>query len=255
LTDAGAMRPRSGSGRPERAAAYRALPCLVAVAIACLVATSGIDASGRASGICGALSAEALATATWATLHTFDIVDLGVGWVLMVGAMMPPLIAGPIGRVLLSSDPRRRSAAIVQLVLGYAAIWMAAGLVFVPVAFGLMIALNGAAFPMLACLALVWSCSPRAHGATARCCGSTPPMRGRSPKPYDDLREGLSLAVACIVGCWPWMLLAVAASTWHVAVMTAGTAFLTLERLASLGAVRWRLPSVAGLIRPALITA
>jgi len=45
------------------------------------------------------------------------------GWLLMLAAMMPPLVAGPLGHVQERSFARRRLRAMSLFVIGYLAVW------------------------------------------------------------------------------------------------------------------------------------
>ena len=54
---------------------------------------------------------------------------LASGWALMLAAMMLPVVAAPLRHVRDRSFARRRSRATLLFILGYFAVWMAAGLV------------------------------------------------------------------------------------------------------------------------------
>ncbi|MDB5584773.1 MAG: rane protein [Bradyrhizobium sp.] len=231
---------------------HGSLPWLLAVSFAGFLFADILAFYRVLPGFCGALTLGTVATLTEASLHANGATDLLSGWAIMLLAMMPPLVSAPVNHVLASSLPRRRLRSVSVMLVGYGALWLMAGLVFVPLAVATMLALHAAAFPVALFLAVVWSCSPLAQVARNRChrlirIG----LRGwRADR--DCVRQGAAVAPWCILSCSPWMLAAMVAGTWHVAAMVAVTIYLLTDRILPPASVRWRAPAVSGYVWLAL---
>jgi predicted metal-binding membrane protein len=83
---------------------------------------------------------------------------LAAGWALMLAAMMLPLVVAQLRHVRERSFARRRARAMLLFVLGYLAVWTAAGMVLQVAA---LVALWTVPLP------LMWL----AVGSRPRCCG------------------------------------------------------------------------------------
>lgn len=168
-------------------------------------------------------------------------------WMLMVAAMMTPLIVPTLNHVWHSSLAHRRFDSLVAIGLGYGACWAVAGIVLMPAAAALGQGW-GAAFAILA-LAVAWSCSPIAQYARNRC------HRVRGINPFglaadrDSFVQGVVAGGPCVLACWPWMLVPMAAPGGHLALTAAVTLVLFLERLAEPRRPAWRAPAAVETIR------
>jgi predicted metal-binding membrane protein len=204
---------------------------------------------------CGAGAARLLLASGWSDALAWEFALNPPGrplaeWALMLLAMMPPLLAAPLMHVWRSSLPRRRTWASAHLALGYAAVWMMAGPILMGIALLLqLVAGEGAlAFAGALLIATVWSASPwqrialnRSHRLSRIGLFGWAAVR-------ECLTYGAIHAVWCIASCWAWMLVVLAAGSWHVpAMMFAGLVMLG-ERLAAPERPRWRLPAFLSLL-------
>ena len=200
------------------------------------IADSGLFASSPAWAICNAAGLTPNAVAPSAV----------AAWVLMIAAMMPPLLALPVGHVWVSVFPQRRVSSLAALGLGYAAAWLAAGAVLIPTGVAL-VRLPGAATCIgRVALALAWSCSPPAQAMRNRCHRLRPIAPFGARRLRDCLSQGAASGLACVGACWPWMLVPAAAGAHHLASMALVTPLLFLERLAPAAPPYWRWPPAVG---------
>lgn len=169
-------------------------------------------------------------------------------WGVMLLAMMPPLLAMPLLHVWHSSLSRRRVRAMTGFLLGYVAIWVAAGPLLIMLALLLHLVAANAALAGALALAMLWSASPWHQAVLNR--GHR--LRRLSlfgvSADRDCLVFGATHAVWCFAACWAWMLAPLVSGTWHLTVMLLAGALMLVERLAPPGTPRWRLPTV--LLRP-----
>jgi hypothetical protein len=142
------------------------LPWLVALSLAGFALADALAIYQVLPGFCGALTLGSLASLTAASMTATGSSGLIGGWVIMLLAMMPPLVAAPMDHVLASSLPRRRMRAAGLLLLGYGSVWLVAGLLLIPLSVAAMLALQRAAFPLAFLIAITWSCSPWAKNYT-----------------------------------------------------------------------------------------
>jgi predicted metal-binding membrane protein len=177
---------------------------------------------------------------------------LALGWALMLAAMMGPLIIAPLRHVRDRSFARRRARAIALFVAGYAAVWMAAGLVLTALAMTVRMFAAESLVPlgMASAVALVWQFSPLKQRCLNR--GHAHPRLPAFGRAADigALRFGLTHGVWCAGSCWALMLLPLLVARGHIVAMAAVTLWLSTERLQMPEAPRWRwrLPVVAGRI-------
>jgi hypothetical protein len=172
-------------------------------------------------------------------------------WAMMLLAMMPLLLAAPLVHVWRASLPRRRLRALSHFVLGYGALWMAAGPLLLMLALLLRLLAGETALAAACLLAAAWSASPWQRialnrGHRLRRIG----LFGRAAD-RDCLAFGAVHGAWCVASCWAWMLVPLAAGRWHVPAMILTGAVMLGERLAAPGTPRWRLPAfLAPLGRP-----
>jgi predicted metal-binding membrane protein len=167
--------------------------------------------------------------------------SLALGWALMLAVMMLPLLSAPVRHVRARSFAQRRARAITLFIIGYAMMWMAAGVVLlalsaimqlIPLESSLLVAL-------ITLIALVWQCSP----IKQRCLnhGHAHPELAAfgTAGDIDALRFGFTHAVWCVGSCWVLMLLPLLVPHGHIAVMAAVTLWLAAERLDRPRTPRW----------------
>jgi predicted metal-binding membrane protein len=165
-------------------------------------------------------------------------------WALMLLAMMPPLLTVPLAHVWRSSLPRRRPAALASFAVGYGAVWLAVGPVLVGFALMAELAAGPRALLVALLIAGVWSASPWQRMALNR--------SHRLPRiglfGWGSLGDACAFGALharwCVVSCWAWMLVPLAAGRWHVLAMVLAGAVMLVERLARPDRPRWRLPEL-----------
>jgi predicted metal-binding membrane protein len=215
----------------------RWLLLLSAIAFAFLAAQSWL-AGAPAWAVCSASSLESQDAALPAV----------AAWMLMVVAMLPPLLALPVGHVWISVSPRRRATALAGFGFGYAAAWLAAGVVLIPAGAALARLPPVATCAALIGLALLWSASPVAQASRNRC-HRPRPIAPFGPKSLRDaVVQGLTSGAACVGACWVWMLVPAAAGGAHLAAMILVTLLLVLERLAPAAPPHWRWPPAVSMV-------
>jgi predicted metal-binding membrane protein len=168
--------------------------------------------------------------------------QLASGWLLMLIAMTPPLIAAPLRHVRERSFAHRRVRAMSLFVIGYGTVWMIAGMGLQVVALAAQLAVSDT--PM--CLALsaaaatLWQVSPAKQWCLNRC--HRRPQLAASGAPADRAAFdfGLSHGAACVGACWGLMLLPLFVGQGHVLVMLAVMLFAVAERLENAAPLAWR---------------
>jgi predicted metal-binding membrane protein len=194
-------------------------------------------------GYCAAaFDVAALAGGVRAALLLNPVEALAGAWLLMLAAMMPPLLAEPLVHVWQRSFASRRAGAVALFLLGYAAIWSAAGLLLVPAAM-LLHSLGGAPVPLAiaALVALAWQVSPAKQHCLNRCHGLPVLAAFGARASADALRFGLRHGLWCAGACWALMLLPLASSGGHVLLMIAATIFIAAERIERPRPAAWML--------------
>jgi predicted metal-binding membrane protein len=163
-------------------------------------------------------------------------------WALMLVAMMPPLLAMPLMHVWRSSLPRRRLRASVGFLLGYGALWMAAGPILTVLALLLQLSVAEAALVGALLIATLWSASPWHRAALNR--GHRMRRIGLFgwAADRDCLIFGMTHGLWCIASCWAWMLLPLLGGAWHIPIMLFAGATMLAERLTPADRPRWRWP-------------
>lgn len=185
--------------------------------------------------ICGALVRP---DASWALLLSLNPpTTIFGGWLAMLVAMLPPMLALPLRAIWRGSLHRNRLAKCTVFVLGYGSVWLAAG----PVALAWLAVLQTLPNPLFAGLAaaLVWHASP----SRQRClnaCHRQRRLQVFGPDALSDaLGEGCRLGFWCITACLPLMSAVMLVAQWHLAAMLAVALFLNFERLLPPAAPRW----------------
>ncbi|MFL9853971.1 copper chaperone [Pseudomonas chlororaphis] len=165
-------------------------------------------------------------------------------WALMLLAMMPPLLAMPLMHVWRSSLPRRRIRAVLGFLLGYTALWMAAGPLLMGLALLLQLSIADAALATALLVALLWSASPWQRAALNR--GHRMRRIGLFgwTADRDCLVFGATHGALCIASCWAWMLVPLLGGAWHIPLMLVAGAIMLVERLAPGDRPRWHWPAI-----------
>jgi predicted metal-binding membrane protein len=166
---------------------------------------------------------------------------LAADWALMIVAMMSPLVAAPLRHMRDRSFARRRTRAAFLFLVGYAAVWMSAGLALLAIALAAR-----AVAPAPSCLALAtvgaiaWQVSPAKQWCLNRCHRRPHLSAFGAPADRDAFVFGLINGVACAGACWALMLLPLFAGPAHLAAMVAVTLFVYAERLEPAAPLAWR---------------
>jgi predicted metal-binding membrane protein len=168
---------------------------------------------------------------------------LAGGWALMLAAMMAPVLIPPLRHLRDRTFARRRARGIGLFVLGYAAIWMAAGALLLALALAVRRAAPEsfvAVVPATA-IAMVWQFSPAKQRCLNRC-HAHPELAAFGPAAdIGALRFGLTHGVWCAGSCWALMFLPLLISRGHIVAMAAVSLWLFAERLDRPMPPRWRL--------------
>lgn len=144
---------------------------------------------------------------------------LAAAWLAMLLAMMPPTLDRP-----LASAGERGPGAAGLFLLGYGAVWMAAGAILILLAIALraLLPAPGAALAVAALAALAWQWSPPKRYCLDRCHA----LAGDR----DSLRYGLSHGCWCVGAGWALMAVPLAVETGHLAAMALVLLVLLAER-------------------------
>ena len=160
---------------------------------------------------------------------------LAAGWLAMLLAMMPPLLARPVAHVWARSPAVGRARSAGLFVLGYASVWMAAGVLVLLFA----VALHGLAggpgwMPLLlaAGIALLWQASPWKQACLGRCRGRPLLAPSGLAADRDALRFGLGHGFWCAGACWAMMAVPLVAGRAHLPAMALVALLLFAERRA-----------------------
>ncbi|ESX30067.1 MULTISPECIES: DUF2182 domain-containing protein [unclassified Mesorhizobium] len=164
-------------------------------------------------------------------------------WLAMILAMMPPLLATPLLHVWQRSFSRRRVRAVALFVLGYAIVWLAAGIFLVSGSLVLENVASVVGVPPIAAaslLALLWQVVPLKQLSLNRCHRQPPLAAYGFRAETDAARYGASYSVWCVIECWALMLLPLAADhPLHWFIMVAVTLMTIVERAGVPRAPRW----------------
>jgi predicted metal-binding membrane protein len=163
-------------------------------------------------------------------------------WAVMLAAMMLPVIAAPLRHVRYRSFARRRARAMLLFVLGYFAVWMAAGVVLQAVALAaLTVAPLPLAGPGLAlAVAVVWQVSPAKQWCLNRCHRRPQLAAFGVAADREAFNFGLTNGASCAGACWALMLLMLLAGEGQFLAMIAMTLLVFAERLEAPAPLAWR---------------
>jgi predicted metal-binding membrane protein len=165
-------------------------------------------------------------------------------WGLMLAAMMAPALVAPVGHVYLHSFAKRRVWLAVLFLIGYAAVWMAAGYVLLAL---VRVVRSLATEPRLLALgalalAAAWQCSPSKQRCLNRCHERREVAAFGAAADIGALRFGLRDGMWCVGSCWALMLLpSLLAPGLHLVVMAAVSVQVFSERCDLPSPPGWRL--------------
>jgi predicted metal-binding membrane protein len=190
-----------------------------------------------------------VATGAWVVLlvdphaHMMPLTN----WGLMLAAMMAPALVAPVGHVYLRSFTSRRVWLAVLFMIGYSAVWMAAGSVLLAVVRGVTSLATEPRLlaPGALAVAAAWQCSPLKQRCLNRCHARPEVAAFGAAASAGALRFGLREGMWCVGSCWALMLLpSFVAPSLHLVVMAAGSVQVFSERcdLSSPPMWRWRGP-------------
>jgi predicted metal-binding membrane protein len=180
--------------------------------------------------------------------------SLIVGWALMLVAMMSPTLMAPVRHVIERSFKRRRARSVTLFVVGYAAIWMAAGVVLISAVLVLNLLLPQSFLPaiVVGIIVFAWQCSPIKQRCINRGHNHRELAAFGLSADLDALRFGISHGLWCVGSCWALMLFPMLVSQGHFAAMALVTYVMTSERLEQPKPLSWRLRFSGKLIRIAV---
>ena len=167
--------------------------------------------------------------------------QLASGWLLMLAAMTP-LIVAPLRHVRERSFARRRARAMFLFAIGYGAVWMIAGMGLQAMA----LAVQLVASDTLICVALsasaaaLWQVSPAKQWCLNRCHRHPELTAFGASADRAVFDFGLTHGAACVGACWALMLLPLSAGQGHMWTMLAVMLFVFAERLENAAPLAWR---------------
>jgi predicted metal-binding membrane protein len=167
---------------------------------------------------------------------------LASGWALMLAAMMPPVVAAPLRHVRDRSFARRRTRAMLLFIIGYFAVWMAAGVVLQLVG---LTALSVLPLPLpwlgvALALGVAWQVSPAKQWCLNRCHRRPQLAAFGVAADRDAFNFGLTNGASCAGACWTLMLPMLLAAGGQLFAMIAVTLFVFAERLERPAPLAWR---------------
>jgi predicted metal-binding membrane protein len=170
-------------------------------------------------------------------------VSLAAGWGLMLVAMMAPALILPIHHLRLRSFKSRRARATGLFVAGYAAIWMATGVVLtvgILVAVQLLAPASYLPAAGVTLVAIVWQLSPVKQRCLNRCHAHGELAAFGVAADLGALRFGAAHGVWCVGSCWALMLAPMLLPQGHLLGMALVTVLTLSERLEHPRPPSWR---------------
>jgi predicted metal-binding membrane protein len=172
--------------------------------------------------------------------------SLASAWALMLAAMMLPVLAAPLRHVRDRSLARRRGRAMLLFVLGYLAVWMAAGALLQALALTarslvpLPLAWFGLTFAVAIAIAIIWQVSPAKQWCLNRCHRRPQLAAFGLAADRDAFNFGLTSGASCAGACWALMLMMLLAGEGQSPAMIAVTLLVFAERLEAPAPLTWR---------------
>ncbi len=183
--------------------------------------------------------------------------SLAAGWSLMLCAMMLPVLILPIGYIRRSSFSYRRARSTALFLVGYFALWIAAGPVLLTLAATLRLHAPQSWLPAIAVLvvALLWQSSPWKQIFLNRCHVHIGLSAFGFTADLSALRFGLVHGLWCAGSCWAWMLFPLLLPHGHLLAMALVSVLVFAERIESAAPPRWRLRGLGRITRIVLAQA
>jgi predicted metal-binding membrane protein len=186
-------------------------------------------------------------------LVTNPLASLGVGWGLMVAAMMLPLLVDPLRHAHAHTFAGRWLRTALLFLLGYAAVWTLAAVPVVLLAMALRLATIP--FGLTIAIVLLWECSPIKQRYLNRCHFRPALADFGYRADIAALRFGLSHGSWCVRSCFVLMVLPMLANAEQMTAMIVVALWVLAQRVETPTAVRWRLriPAKAARVVSSLI--
>jgi predicted metal-binding membrane protein len=180
--------------------------------------------------------------------------SLAAGWAVMLLAMMLPTLIAPIGHVVERSFKSRRARSVILFVIGYAAIWMMAGIVILAVQLALNVIAPQSYLPAAAVglIAFLWQCSPIKQRCLNRGHNHRELAAFGMAADRDAFSFGITHGLWCVGSCWALMLFPMLVAQGHLAAMAAVSFLMISERLEEPEPLGWRLRLRGKLMRIAI---
>lgn len=179
------------------------------------------------------------------------ISSLTADWTLMLVAMMSPTLIAPILHIIERSFKHRRARSVTLFVIGYAVIWIMAGVILTATILMLKLLMPQSYLPAfgVGIIAFVWQCSPIKQRCLNRSHNHRELAAFDVAADLDALRFGITHGGWCVGSCWALMLLPMLVSYGHFAAMAVITFLMISERLEQPKPPRWRLHPRGKLMR------
>jgi predicted metal-binding membrane protein len=179
--------------------------------------------------------------ASWLTAGW--VVSAGLGWLLMIVAMMAPMNQPAIVHIRVSTFAGRRLRAVSLFFVGFVVVWLVPGVAMKALRMGAgdaaVDSYGPAAWAALA--ACVWQVSPYKQYCLNGCHTHRALSAFGWRADVDVLRLGLTHGMWCVGTCWAMMLSAVLLPHWHLAGMAVVSVLLFCERLDAPRLPAWRI--------------
>lgn len=222
-------------------------PWLATASLAGWSALTGASTQSALPDFCGSI-AGVLSALGWSGVTqalSLDLPGLLQAWLVMLLAMMPLLLAGPMDYLWQRSLPRKRAIALLVFLLGFVSVWTLAGIALTVLSISLKLLANATGWNsvlLVSLVALFWQATPIKQSALNRC--HFPPRISAFgwSMVQDCLRYGLIKGSWCIVACWPLMLLPMLVERGHLLVMLVCMIWLVRERQRPGRRALWRWP-------------
>jgi predicted metal-binding membrane protein len=182
---------------------------------------------------------------------------IALAWALMLVAMMLPLMTAPVRHVRDRSFAHRRVRATVLFLVGYGALWMAAGVLLSALALVIRSAREHPLIPtaLVVLVVMAWQVSPLKQGCLNRLHAHPRLAAFGVAADVDSLRFGLVHGGWCVGSCWGLMLLPMLCSSGHLAAMAGVSLWVWGEQISRPAPPSWSLRAPARAVRLTLAQA
>jgi predicted metal-binding membrane protein len=229
-----------------RSAAHRLDAYLLVLGAASLLAWSVLALDGRVLTLPAFCSGRVVLLAPLSVSFNLALMlnppaKLACGWAVMVAAMMSPLLIAPLRHVHDRSFSTRRVRAMLLFTAGYAAVWMAAGVGFEPMALAIrsVVPAPPVGVALAAAIAMLWQVTPAKQWCLNRCHRRPHLAAFGAAADRDVFVFGLISGASCVGACWALMLAPLLVGHGHLLAMIAVTIFVAAERLERPAPLAW----------------